>query len=111
MAASSGAAILLVYCKGHGTATGLFIVTLTGHVALVISQFRTANQGIATEALPTVLSTCHAESPLFTISDAFRVGDFVLANVGESDAAENTVPAAKFVRKATIVRPSCNAGA
>jgi hypothetical protein len=111
MAASSGAGVLLVYCKGQVAATSLFIITLTGHVTLVISQFSTTNQGIATEALPAILSTCHAESLLFTISDAFRVGDLVLANVGESDAAENTVPAAEFVRKATIVRPSCNVGA
>jgi hypothetical protein len=36
MAASSGAGVL-VYCKGQVAATSLFIVTLTGHVTLVIS--------------------------------------------------------------------------
>lgn len=111
MAASTGATVLLVNGEGQVTTTGLLLITLTGHVALVISQFSAANQGIAAEALPAVLSTGHAESFRVTISDAVCIGDLVLANIGKSDAAQNTVAAAVFVREASKVRPSCDASA
>lgn len=111
MAASTGAPALLVNGEGQVTTTCLLLITLTGHVALVISQFSAANQGIAAEALPAVLSTSHAESFCVTISHAVSIGDLMMSNIGKSDAAQNAVAAAEFVREASKMRPSCDASA
>lgn len=89
-AAATAAAVVLVYRKGHGTATNLCLIALTGHVTLRFRQFSAANEGVTTEALPTVLSTRQAVPSRTAVGDAFRCGDLVIANVGESDTAKNS---------------------
>jgi hypothetical protein len=89
------------------TATNLLLVTLTGCVAFIISQFTAADQGIATETLSTVFSAGHTETLLVAVGNALGCGDLVIANVGEGNTAQGTVTAAKLVGEAAIMQPSC----
>ena len=58
---------------------------------------------VSTEALSTILSTCHGESSSSAIGDTLAVGDLVVANVCKLDARKNT---SASVLVATIVLPS-----
>jgi hypothetical protein len=69
----------------------LALIAFTLHAAEALIDGGAAPQSITTEALSPVLGTSHAVSLGFTVSYALGVGDFVVADVCECDAVQDTV--------------------
>lgn len=69
------------------TTTDLRPIALASHRTLRLRDRRAAHQLVPTETLSTILCTRQAVAARVAVVDAFRVGDGVLADVGECDAA------------------------
>lgn len=108
-AATLRTAGLGVYAQRQAASASLGGTALAGHVALALIYSFAAAQLVAAEALSTVLSAGHAIPSSFAVSDALRIGDFVVANISELNTGEGTVAVAETVRVAAMVRPaSCD---
>jgi len=96
-------ATLCVDTESHASTAGLALVTLARHVTLAVLNRGAGSQRVGAEALSTVLSTGHAETPAFTVGNALGVGNLVVANVCQLDTSHDTISA---ISEAARVRPA-----
>lgn len=102
MTASLGWCSFGVDAESHSTTTFLRVIAFTRHVTLAVINSLGADLVIA-EALSTILGSSNAESSGITVCSTFVVGDFVLSDVSELDASENSVLG---ISVAALVRPA-----
>lgn len=79
------------------------LVTLARHVTLAVINRSAGRKRVGAEALSTIFSTSHAETPAFTVGNALGVGDLVVADVCQLDTGHDTISA---ISEAARVRPA-----